>query len=84
MRHEDLVIRGRGLWDALGFTSKPGRIHGMLFERSENIHIEGIQLRTGGWWQTNFLLSSDIEIEHMTLMRVRWKIGAAAVAPHSC
>lgn len=65
---EDLVIRGRGLWDARGYTSKPKKIHGMLFERSKGIRIEGIQLRTGDWWQTNFLLSSDIEIEHMMLM----------------
>jgi len=65
---EDLVVRGRGLWDARGFTNKPKKIHGMLFERSKNIRIEGIQLRTGDWWQTNFLLSSDIEIEHMMLM----------------
>lgn len=65
---EDLVVRGRGLWDARGHTSKPKAIHGMLFERSKNIRIEGIQLRTGDWWQTNFLLSSDIEIEHMMLM----------------
>jgi len=65
---EDLVIRGRGLWDARGYTSKPEKIHGMLFERSKNIRIEGIQLRTGDWWQTNFLLSSNIEIEHMMLM----------------
>ena len=65
---EDLVIRGRGLWDARGYTDKARKIHGMLFERSKNIRIEGIQLRTGNWWQTNFLLSSDIEIEHMMLM----------------
>jgi len=65
---EDLVIRGRGLWDARGYTSKPEKIHGMLFERSKKIRIEGIQLRTGDWWQTNFLLSSNIEIEHMMLM----------------
>lgn len=65
---ENLVVRGRGLWDARGYTSKPKAIHGMLFERSKNIRIEGIQLRSGDWWQTNFLLSSDIEIEHMMLM----------------
>ncbi len=65
---EGLVIRGRGLWDARGYTSKAKKLHGMLFERSKNIAIEGIQLRTGDWWQTNFLLSSNIEIEHMMLM----------------
>ena len=65
---ENLVVRGRGLWDARGYTSKPKKIHGMLFERSRNIHIEGIQLRTGEWWQTNFLLCKDIKIEHMMLM----------------
>ena len=65
---ENLVIRGRGLWDARGYTSRPKKIHGMLFERSKNIRLEGIQLRSGDWWQTNFLLSSDIEIEHVMTM----------------
>jgi hypothetical protein len=65
---ENISIRGRGLWDARGYTNKPERIHGMLFERSKHIQIEGIQLRSGDWWQTNFLLSSDIKINHMMLM----------------
>jgi hypothetical protein len=65
---ENLVIRGRGLWDARGLTSKKEKIHAMLFERSKNIRLEGIQLRSGDWWQANFLLSSDIEIEHLRLM----------------
>jgi hypothetical protein len=65
---ENIQILGRGLWDARGYTSFKDKIHGMLFERSKNIKIEGIQLRTGDWWQTNFLLSSDIQIEHMMLM----------------
>jgi len=36
---ENLTVRGRGLWDARGYTSKREKIHAMLFERSKNIRL---------------------------------------------
>ncbi|MEM1003224.1 MAG: hypothetical protein AAGH46_11305, partial [Bacteroidota bacterium] len=64
----DITIKGRGILDARGFTSKPERICGIEFIRCKNIKIEGIGLRTGEWWQSLFILSDNIEIEYMNLM----------------
>jgi hypothetical protein len=61
----DLSIRGRGVLDARGFTDCDRRINGILFERCQNISIEGVQLRTGDWWQSLFLLCDDVRIEHL-------------------
>ncbi len=61
---EDVLIRGRGVLDTRGFTSKPSRINGILFERSKNIRIEGIQLRSGEWWQCTFLLTDHVRVDH--------------------
>ncbi len=62
---QDVVIRGRGVLDARGYTSRDKKLHGILFERSHNIKIDGIQLRTGDWWQCLFVLSDDIHISRL-------------------
>lgn len=62
---ENVTIRGRGLWDARGFTSIEKRTHGMLFERCRRVRIEGIQLRTGPWWQSLFLLTDGVRVDHL-------------------
>ena len=64
----DVTIKGRGIIDARGYTSKPERICGIEFKNCRNIKIEGIGLRTGEWWQSLFILSDNIEIEYMNLM----------------
>jgi len=61
---ENVTVRGRGLWDARGFTSFERKVLGMLFERCRRVRIEGIQLRTGDWWQCNFLLTDGVQIDH--------------------
>jgi hypothetical protein len=61
---EDVTIRGRGVLDTRALTSKPAKIGGILFERSKNIRIEGIQLRSGEWWQCTFLLTDHVTVEH--------------------
>ncbi|MEO0333117.1 MAG: glycosyl hydrolase family 28 protein, partial [Bacteroidota bacterium] len=65
---ENVTIRGRGVIDARGYTSKPEKICGLEFKNSRNIRIEGIGLRTGEWWQSLFLLCDDVEVKHMNLL----------------
>lgn len=65
---EDVTIRGRGVIDARGYTSKPEKICGLEFKNSQNIQIEGIGLRTGEWWQSLFLLCDDVEVKYMNLL----------------
>lgn len=62
---ENLVIRGRGVLDARGLTTLAKRNSGILFERCKNITVQGIQLRTGDWWQALFLLCDNVYIEHL-------------------
>lgn len=64
----DVTIKGRGIIDARGYTSKPEKICGIEFRNSENIVIEGIGLRTGEWWQSLFLLCNNVDVRYMNLM----------------
>ncbi|MBX3435527.1 MAG: hypothetical protein KF847_19595 [Pirellulales bacterium] len=61
----NVSIRGRGVLDARGLTSCEKRTHGILFERCQDVAVEGIQLRTGDWWQSNFLLCDQVRINHL-------------------
>ena len=65
---DNVIIRGRGIIDARGFTSKPEKICGLEFKNSQGIRVEGIGLRTGEWWQSLFLLCQDVEVTYMNLM----------------
>ncbi len=65
---ENVTVRGRGVIDARGYTSKPEKICGLEFKNSKNIRIEGIGLRTGEWWQSLFLLCDDVEVKYMNLL----------------
>ncbi|MGE9267719.1 MAG: hypothetical protein ACQKBY_06450 [Verrucomicrobiales bacterium] len=65
---EGVTVRGRGVWDARGFTSKEKKLHGMLFERCRDVRIEGIQLRTGPWWQCHLHLTDKVRIDHFHTM----------------
>ena len=65
---ENVTIRGRGVFDARGYTSKPEKICGLEFKNSQNIRIEGVGLRTGEWWQSLFLLCDDVEVKYMNLL----------------
>lgn len=61
----DVAIRGRGVLDARGFTDRDKKIHGVLFERCRNVALEGIQIRTGDWWQVLFLLTDNARVDHV-------------------
>ena len=61
----NVAIRGRGVLDARGFTDRENKIHGVLFERCRNVAIEGVQIRTGDWWQVLFLLTDNARVEHL-------------------
>jgi hypothetical protein len=61
----DVAIRGRGVLDARGFTDRDQKIHGVLFERCRNVAMEGVQIRTGDWWQVLFLLTDNARVDHV-------------------
>ncbi len=65
---ENVTIRGRGVIDARGFTSKPEKICGLEFKNAQHIRVDGIGLRTGEWWQSLYLLCQDVEVTYMNLM----------------
>lgn len=62
---DDVTIRGRGVLDAQGFTDRDKKIHGVLFERCHNVAMEGIQIRTGDWWQVLLLLTDNVNVDHV-------------------
>lgn len=64
----NVTIKGRGIIDANGFTSKKEKICAMEFKKCHNIKIDGIGLRSGEWWQTLFLLCKNVEVSNMNLM----------------
>lgn len=61
----DIAIRGRGVLDAREHTDFATQTHGILMERCKNVSIEGIQVRTGDWWQILLLLTDDVRIDHL-------------------
>lgn len=61
----DVAIRGRGVLDARGFTDREKKLHGVLFERCRNVALEGVQIRTGDWWQVLFLLTDNARVDHV-------------------
>lgn len=65
---KNVTIKGRGIIDANGYTSKKDKICAIEFKKSENIKIDGIGLRSGEWWQTLFILCKNIEVSNMNLM----------------
>ncbi len=65
---DDVTIRGRGVIDARGFTSKADKVCGLEFKNSQHIRVTGIGLRTGEWWQSLYVLCRDVEVSYMNLM----------------
>ncbi len=65
---QNVVVKGRGILDARGYTDKPGKICGLEFKNSTNILVEGIGLRTGEWWQSLYILCTNVEVRYMNLM----------------
>jgi polygalacturonase len=44
------------------------KTHAVLFNRCKDVHIEGIGIRGGSWWQTLFLLTQDASATHVSLL----------------
>jgi hypothetical protein len=65
---DNTKLTSRGIIDARGYTDKPKGILGIEFKNSKNILIEGIGVRTGEWWQIQFLLCTNVEVKYMNLM----------------
>lgn len=64
----NITIKGRGILDANGYTSKKEKICAIEFKKCDNIKIDGIGLRSGEWWQTLFLLCNNVSVSNMNLM----------------
>lgn len=63
-----VTIRGRGTLDARGYSVRGNKTNAILFQRCSNVHIEGIGIRGGTWWQTLFLVTSDASAIHLSLL----------------
>jgi|GEM_PF-2053379 Endopolygalacturonase len=67
----NVSIRGRGILETTGYSRREDKTHGILFENSRHIRVEGVGVRAyHTWWQTLFLNSRDIEVAHMNLFGV--------------
>jgi len=64
----NVIVKGRGILDARGYTDKPQKICGLEFKNSSNILVEGIGLRTGEWWQSLYIACTNVEVSYMNLM----------------
>ncbi|MDT8390068.1 MAG: hypothetical protein RRC34_06125 [Lentisphaeria bacterium] len=60
-------VRGRGTLDTRGYSVRADKTLGVLFDRCRDVHLEGITIRGGSWWQTLFLVSSDASATHLSL-----------------
>jgi hypothetical protein len=65
-----VTIRGRGTLDSRGYSVRADKTNAILFERCSDVHIEGIGIRGGSWWQTLFLLTDDASAIHLSLLGV--------------
>lgn len=65
---KNVSVKGRGILDARGFTSKKEQIGAIKFKNCSNILMDGFGLRAGIWWQNLFLLCQDVEVRNMNLM----------------
>ncbi|WP_158871470.1 glycosyl hydrolase family 28 protein [Maribellus comscasis] len=65
---ENVKVKGRGILDARGYTSKQEKICAIEFRKCNDITVEGIGLRAGEWWQTLYLLCNNIEVSWMHLL----------------
>ncbi|MFK7910042.1 MAG: hypothetical protein AB8F34_05500 [Akkermansiaceae bacterium] len=64
----NVTIRGRGTLDSRGFSIRKQKTHAILFERCDDVHIDGIGIRGGSWWMTLFLVSHNASTTHLSLL----------------
>lgn len=63
-----VTVRGRGTIDGRGYSVRKDKTHVILFERCEDVHIEGIGIRGGSWWMTLFLVTNNASATHLSLL----------------
>lgn len=64
----NVTIRGRGTLDSRGYSVRANKTNAILFDRCSDVHIDGIGIRGGTWWQTLFLLTNDATATHLTIL----------------
>lgn len=62
-----VTIRGRGTLDSRGYSVREDQTQAILFERCQNVSLEGIGIRGGSWWMTLFLVTNNISATHLSL-----------------
>lgn len=63
-----VTVRGRGTLDSRGYSVRKDKTHCVLFERCKDVHLEGIGIRGGSWWQTLFLVTNDASATHLSII----------------
>ncbi len=67
----NVKVLGRGLLETAGYAIRDKKLHGILFDRSENIFVEGIGVRSDDtWWQTLFLNTINAEVAQVNLFGI--------------
>ena len=64
---DNVKILGRGTINGKDWSVRKDKTHVILYERSNNALVQGIGIRGGTWWQTNFLVCEDVLVEHLSL-----------------
>lgn len=68
---EGVRVLGRGLLETQGYSIRDEKLHGILFDHSKDIRVEGIGVRSyDTWWQTLFLNTIDAEVAHVNLFGI--------------
>lgn len=62
-----VTVRGRGTLDSRGHSVRADKTNAILFERCNDVHIEGIGIRGGSWWMTLFLVTHNASATHLSL-----------------
>lgn len=63
-----VTIHGRGTLDARGYSQRNEKTSAILFDRCQDVHVEGIGIRGGSWWMTLFLLTRNASIQDVSLL----------------
>lgn len=63
-----VTVCGRGTLDTRGYSVRDDKTLGILFERCEDVHLEGIGIRGGSWWMTLFLVTNHASATHLSLL----------------
>src|SRR5690606_37695155 len=66
-----VTVRGRGLLETEGYSTRADRTHGILFEDATDITVSGIGVRSHHtWWQTLFLNARSVSVSHVNIFGI--------------